>query len=125
MKCLELFSGAGGIAKGLEKSGFQPVQFIEFNKHACNSLRKNFDPKLVFEGDIRDFSFPQFEDLDLIAGGPPCQPFSLAGKHKAHEDDRDMFPYATLAVTKYQPKAFLFENVKGLLRKHFPNILTT
>ncbi|MBL4749055.1 MAG: DNA (cytosine-5-)-methyltransferase [Amylibacter sp.] len=119
MKCLELFSGAGGLAKGLEKSGFQPVQFIEFNKHACNSLRKNFDPKLVFEGDIRDFSFPQFKDLDLIAGGPPCQPFSLAGKHKAHEDDRDMFPYATLAVTKYQPKAFLFENVKGLLRKTF------
>lgn len=119
MRSLELFSGAGGLAKGLELAGFEHAKFVEFDKNACNSLRKNFDAGLVFEGDVRNFDFSTIDHIDLIAGGPPCQPFSLGGKHQANEDDRDMFPYAAKAVSHHRPKAFVFENVKGLLRQSF------
>ena len=119
MRSLELFSGTGGLAKGLERAGFEHAQFVEFNKHACNSLRENFDPSSVFCGDVRHFDFAQLQDIDLVAGGPPCQPFSMAGKHLAYDDARDMFPYAAKAVGHYHPKAFIFENVKGLLRPSF------
>lgn len=119
MKTLEIFSGAGGLAKGLELSGFEHAAFVEFNKHACDSLAENFDPKRVFFGDIKDFDLDSLEKIDIVAGGPPCQPFSLGGKHKANQDNRDMFPYAIRAVEKLAPKAFVFENVKGLLRQTF------
>lgn len=119
MKSLELFSGAGGLAKGLELAGFTHAKFVEFDRNACNSLRMNFDPHLVFEGDVRNFDFSCVDNIDLIAGGPPCQPFSLGGRHRAHEDDRDMFPFAAKAVSQHQPRAFVFENVKGILRQSF------
>lgn len=119
MKTLEIFSGAGGLAKGLELAGFDHSAFVEFNKDACASLRRNFDPAKVFEGDIRDFDFHQLSKVDVVAGGPPCQPFSLGGKHGANADRRDMFPYAIKAIETLSPKAFAFENVKGLLRESF------
>jgi DNA (cytosine-5)-methyltransferase 1 len=119
MKSLELFSGAGGLAKGLELAGFQHSAFVEFNPDACASLRRNFDPEKVFEGNIQDFDFHQLSNIDVVAGGPPCQPFSLGGKHGAHNDQRDMFPYAIKAIETLTPKAFVFENVKGLLRESF------
>ena len=119
MKTLEIFSGAGGLAKGLELSGFEHAAFVEFNKHACNSLYENFNPERVFFGDIKDFNFNNLEQIDLVAGGPPCQPFSLGGKHGANQDSRDMFPYAIQAIERLSPKAFVFENVKGLLRESF------
>lgn len=119
MKTLEIFSGAGGLAKGLELSGFEHAAFVEFNKYACDSLYENFDPKRVFFGDIKDFDLDGLEQIDMVAGGPPCQPFSLGGKHKANQDSRDMFPYAIQAIERLSPKAFVFENVKGLLRQTF------
>ncbi|MEI6758727.1 MAG: DNA cytosine methyltransferase [Chlorobium sp.] len=119
MKTLEIFSGAGGLAKGLEISGFEHSAFIEWNRLACNSLSENFDPKRVFYCDIKDFDFDKLENIDLVAGGPPCQPFSLGGKHHANQDSRDMFPYAIRAIERLAPKAFVFENVKGLLRQTF------
>jgi DNA (cytosine-5)-methyltransferase 1 len=119
MRSLELFSGAGGLAKGLELAGFEHASFVEFNKDACASLRLNFNPNLVFQGDIANFDFSALDGIDVVAGGPPCQPFSLGGKHKAHQDSRDMFPYAIRAIESLQPKAFVFENVKGLLRDSF------
>lgn len=119
MKSLELFSGAGGLAKGLELSGFVHSKFVEFNKDACHTLRLNFSDELVFEGDIAHYDFSELETVDIVSGGPPCQPFSLGGKHKAHNDSRDMFPYAIKAIEKLNPKAFIFENVKGLLRQTF------
>ena len=119
MKSLEIFSGAGGLAKGLEISGFSHEALVEFNKHASNSLRLNFGENKVFEGDIKNFDFASLNNIDVVAGGPPCQPFSLGGKHKANDDSRDMFPYAIKAIEVLQPKAFVFENVKGLLRKSF------
>jgi DNA (cytosine-5)-methyltransferase 1 len=119
MKSLELFSGAGGLAKGLELAGFEHSAFVEFNEDACASLRRNFDPEKVFEGNIQDFDFHQLSEIDIVAGGPPCQPFSLGGKHGANNDCRDMFPYAINAIEILSPKAFVFENVKGLLRETF------
>ena len=119
MNSLELFSGAGGLAKGLEEAGFNHAAFVEFNSHACSSLRENFDPQKVFCGDIRDFDLGELGSIDVVAGGPPCQPFSLGGKSKAHDDSRDMFPYAIRAIERLSPKAFIFENVKGLLRASF------
>ncbi|MBV5297304.1 MAG: DNA (cytosine-5-)-methyltransferase [Rhodoferax sp.] len=119
MRSLEIFSGAGGLAKGLELAGFQHAAFVEFNKHACASLAANFEAEKVFFGDVKDFSLDSIGDIDVVAGGPPCQPFSLGGRHQAQQDSRDMFPYAIQAIEKLTPKAFVFENVKGLLRPSF------
>jgi DNA (cytosine-5)-methyltransferase 1 len=119
MNSLEIFSGAGGLAKGLEEAGFKHAAFVEFNSHACSSLRENFDPEKVYCGDIRDYDLDSLDTIDVVAGGPPCQPFSVGGKGKAHDDSRDMFPYAIRAIEKLSPKAFVFENVKGLLRASF------
>jgi DNA (cytosine-5)-methyltransferase 1 len=127
MNSLELFSGAGGLAKGLELAGFNHSALVEFNKHAYASLCENFDAKKVFLGDVRDFNLDGLDNIDLVAGGPPCQPFSLGGKHQADRDKRDMFPAAIHAILfqrgsaneRLKPKAFIFENVKGLLRATF------
>lgn len=121
MNSLELFSGVGGLAKGLELSGFKHIRFVEFNKYAYASLCQNFEAEKVFFGDIKDFDLERLNNIDVVAGGPPCQPFSLGGKHKADRDSRDMFPYAIRAIEKLKPQAFIFENVKGLLRQTFSN----
>ena len=112
MNSLEIFSGAGGLAKGLEQAGFKHAAFIELNSHACSSLKENFDPEKVYCGDIRDYDLDSLDSIDVVAGGPPCQPFSVGGNGKAHDDSRDMFPYAIRAIEKLSPKAFVFENVK-------------
>lgn len=119
MKTLEIFSGAGGLAKGLELAGFDHASFVEFNRDACCSLAKNFQSDKVFFGDIKDYDFLKLSDIDVVAGGPPCQPFSLGGKHKSNQDNRDMFPYAIKAIASLVPRVFIFENVKGLLRASF------
>jgi len=119
VKSFELFSGCGGLAKGLERAGFEHCALVEFNKWACESLRANFDPGIVCEQDARQFDFSTYAPVDLVAGGPPCQPFSLGGLAKAHDDDRDMFPHAARVIRELRPRAFVFENVKGLLRKSF------
>jgi len=116
---LEIFSGAGGLAKGLDNAGVKHQAFVEVNKHACNTLRRNFEKNIVHECDIELFNFRDYKNISIIAGGPPCQPFSLGGKHRGHLDKRDMFPYAVKAINNLKPKAFIFENVKGLLRKSF------
>jgi DNA (cytosine-5)-methyltransferase 1 len=119
MNSLELFSGAGGLAKGLELAGFKHSALVELNKYAYASLCENFDPKKVFCGDVRDFNLDGLDNIDLVADGPPCQPFSLGGKHQADRDKRDMFPATIQAIERLKPKAFIFENVKGLLRTTF------
>ncbi|MEG0333574.1 MAG: DNA (cytosine-5-)-methyltransferase [Akkermansia sp.] len=119
MNTLELFSGGGGLAWGLHKAGFHHAALVEFNKIACQTLRKNFNENIIFEGDVRNFNFNNLNEIKLVAGGPPCQPFSLAGKHKAYDDLRDMFPYAIKAIRNLLPPVFIFENVKGLTRQSF------
>lgn len=116
---LELFSGAGGLALGMAQNGVRHEALVEWNKDACNTLRDNFKSEIVYNMDICDFEFEKYGHIDVIAGGPPCQPFSLGGKHKGSMDQRDMFPYACKAISVCTPSAFIFENVKGLLRKSF------
>ncbi|MDR1640978.1 MAG: DNA cytosine methyltransferase [Clostridiales bacterium] len=120
MNSLELFAGVGGLALGLHQAGFEPKALIEWNKDACRSIvaygAANWN---VIQADARSVKFSDFKPVHLVSGGPPCQPFSLGGKHKAFNDKRDMFPEAVRAVKDLQPQAFVFENVKGLLRETF------
>ena len=129
MKSIELFAGAGGLGMGLHKAGFHPVNVIEWDRYCCDTLRENKTRGIeavknwkVTAGDVREVDFRDYEGkVQLVSGGPPCQPFSLGGKHGAHKDTRDMFPEAIRAVRQTRPKAFIFENVKGLTRTSFRN----
>ncbi|MBK7543011.1 MAG: DNA cytosine methyltransferase [Candidatus Competibacteraceae bacterium] len=127
MKAIELFAGAGGLGMGVSRAGFATAAVIERDRYCCDTIRENqlrgMEPLRswpLIEGDVRAFDFRPFEGrIDLVSGGPPCQPFSLGGKHRGHQDDRDMFPEAVRAVREIRPRAFLFENVKGLTRAGF------
>lgn len=127
MKSIELFAGAGGLGIGASRAGFHPLAVIERDRYCCDTIRENqacgIDPVArwpLLSADVRQIDFTEFEDqLELVTGGPPCQPFSLGGKHRAHADTRDMFPEAVRAVRETRPRAFLFENVKGLTRASF------
>lgn len=129
MKSIELFAGAGGLGMGLHRAGFRPVIVIEWDRYCCDTIRENKARGLsevkdwrLTAGDVREVDFRQYEGkVRLVSGGPPCQPFSLGGKHRAHEDSRDMFPEAIRVVREIRPEAFIFENVKGLTRASFKN----
>lgn len=129
MRSIELFAGAGGLALGTAQAGFEHEAVLEWNANACNTLRRNHDAGVshvaeweVVDGDVRDYDFSKHAgSVEFIAGGPPCQPFSLGGKHLGQQDSRNMFPEAVRAVREIAPKAFVFENVKGLLRQNFSN----
>lgn len=133
LSSIELFAGAGGLAMGVSLAGFRSHSVVEWDKWACDTIRKNQQrgyPLVrdwpVVEGDVRqwnqDFNAQHLEGtLDLVAGGPPCQPFSMGGKHKAHQDSRDMFPATVAVIRKLKPRAFIVENVKGLTRSSFHN----
>ena len=129
MRTVELFAGAGGLGLGVSRAGFTPAAVVEWDRYCCDTIRENQERNLhpvvhwpLTEGDVRDFDFGSIDgEMDLVSGGPPCQPFSLGGKHRGHHDDRDMFPQAIRAVRDLQPRAFLFENVKGLTRQAFTN----
>lgn len=121
MHSIELFSGAGGLALGLEGAGFESVALVERNKDACATLRLNRPKWNIIESDISEVNFAHFGTIDLVAGGPPCQPFSMGGKANGYDDLRDMFPQAVRAVRELRPSAFIFENVRGLMRPAFSN----
>src|SRR5690606_25652262 len=107
--------------------GFVPKAVVEWDRYCCDTIRENQarDHSLVqkwplIEGDVREVNYSVLgSPVDLVTGGPPCQPFSIGGKHRAHADQRDMFPEAVRAVRELAPKAFVFENVKGLTRQTF------
>ena len=129
MKSIELFVGAGGLALGTSRAGMRHEVAIEWDRNACDTLRHNQKAGVeevrdwhIIQDDVRNYDFSQHQnDVDFVVGGPPCQPFSLGGNHKGNCDDRDMFPQAVRAVREIAPKAFIFENVKGLLRQNFTN----
>jgi DNA (cytosine-5)-methyltransferase 1 len=128
MRSVELFAGAGGLALGCELAGFEPAVTVEWDKWACDTIRQNaargynlVADWTVHEGDVRAVDWSQIDDVTLVTGGPPCQPFSMGGKSRAHADTRDMFPATAEVIRTLQPKAFLIENVKGLTRSSFAN----
>lgn len=133
LRSIELFTGAGGLALATHMTGFEHASLFEWNEDACDTLRANATRKAmkgldgwkdrVVQGDVREAQFSTFSGVDLVAGGPPCQPFSLAGKHAGMEDPRDMIPQFIRAVREAQPRAFIMENVRGLTRKAFSSYL--
>jgi DNA (cytosine-5)-methyltransferase 1 len=112
---LEVCTGAGGQALGLEQAGFQHSACVEIEPPACATLRLNRPGWNVVEGDLRQFSASAFKGIELFAGGVPCPPFSKAGKQLGSSDDRDLFPEAIRIVDECRPKAVMLENVRGLL----------
>lgn len=127
LSSLELFTGAGGLALGSHLSGFHHDALIEWNPDACETIRSNVSlasvPGIskwsVLQADAREVAYANFSEIDLIAGGPPCQPFSIGGKHAGWEDQRDMIPEFVRAVRELKPSAFILENVRGLTRSTF------
>lgn len=129
MKAIELFSGAGGLALGIAGGGFSHEALVEWDSDSVRVMRDNIERDNwpykkwnVIQGDVSKFTFRQLEGkVDLVSGGPPCQPFSVGGKHRAFNDNRDMFPHAARVVSEVKPRAFIFENVRGLTRDAFKN----
>jgi DNA (cytosine-5)-methyltransferase 1 len=132
---VELFAGGGGLAMAVHEAGFRHLLLNEFAKRACETLRANQAVRMphegfmpgpsdsrwpLVEGPVQDVDFRYLADqVTLLAGGPPCQPFSLGGEHRGHEDERNMFPEFFRALRELQPQAFICENVRGLLRPSF------
>ena len=131
---IELFAGAGGLALGVEKAGFDNLGLIEFDKDAADTLKKNRPNWNVINDDIANISCLDLEKyfsinkgaLDLLSGGAPCQAFSYAGKRLGLEDARGtLFYHYAVFLEKLQPKMFLFENVRGLLTHNHGKTYTT
>lgn len=119
-KSLEICAGAGGQALGLEDAGFDHIALVEIEPLACQTLKTNRPKWNVIQGDLRLFNATKYKgQVDLLAGGVPCPPFSIAGKQLGQLDDRDLFPEAIRLVKECNPKAVLLENVRGLLDPKF------
>lgn len=116
---LDICSGGGGEALGLEMAGFTAVGAVEYDKAACATLRLNRPSLNIFEGDIRETRGADYRGVDLLAGGVPCPPFTIAGKQAGDADERDLFPEALRLVAEARPVAVLLENVPGFAAKKF------
>lgn len=112
---VEICTGAGGQAIGLEQAGFDHLALVEYEHAACETLRLNRPSWNVLEQDLLQWSGKDYKGVDLVAGGVPCPPFSKAGKQLGAEDERNLFPKAIDLVDEIRPRAVMFENVRGLL----------
>lgn len=128
LRSLEICAGAGGLALGIARAGFRNSAAVELDHACCETLRKNKLAHVdyvrdweVLESDISEMDFTPFRGIDLLSGGPPCQPFSQGGNRTGRSDKRDMFPHMVRALQESAPKAFVIENVKGLLDRPFAN----
>lgn len=128
VKSIEVFAGGGGMALGTSRAGFDHRAVIEWDADSCDTLRLNAGPNSghagewnVIQTDVSHYDFRKHKDVECFIAGPPCQPFSMGGKHLGQADARNMFPHAIRAVREIQPKAFIIENVRGLLRRGFSN----
>ena len=114
---------------GARLAGFEADAVIEWDRWACDTIRENKQRQHplvknwpVHEVDVRDFDYSSLsESVDLVAGGPPCQPFSIGGKHRGHRDTRDMFSAMVDVIEQLKPRAVIVENVRGLTRQSFSN----
>ncbi|MBM7495724.1 DNA cytosine methyltransferase [Oerskovia paurometabola] len=132
---VELFAGAGGLAQAVQRAGFRALLFNEWDRRAGETLEANGakprveldrvpspgEPTPLVVGDVRelDMRYLRAADVDVLAGGCPCQPFSLGGIHKGVEDERNGFPHMFRAAREVRPKVMMVENVRGLLRASF------
>lgn len=114
---LDLFAGCGGLSLGFEAVGFRTIGF-EMVDEAVDTYNRNLKGKCYNQFLEVGFDYPEVEDIDIIIGGPPCQPFSRFGNQNGMEDARDGFPIFIDAVRRIQPKVFLFENVANILGRH-------
>ena len=124
LSALDLCSGGGGEALGLEEAGFLNAAALELDPTACRTLRLNRPSWKVLERDIRALDGTEYRGVDLVAAGVPCPPFSIAGKQLGHEDERDLFPEALRIIEQAQPVAVLLENVRGLATARFADYRT-
>lgn len=115
---LEVCAGAGGQALGLERAGFRHAGLVEIDHHACLTLKENRPEWPVARADIRSVQGEPGR-LDLLAGGIPCPPFSVAGKQLGADDERDLFPEILRLTEEFEPRAVLIENVPGLMKPAF------
>jgi DNA (cytosine-5)-methyltransferase 1 len=120
LTAVEICAGAGGQALGLEQAGFRHAAAVELDPDACETLRLNRgDDWKVVEDDVANVDGRAYAGVDLLAGGVPCPPFSIAGKQLGRADVRDLFPQALRLVAEARPRAVLLENVKGLGGRRF------
>ncbi len=115
LNAVELCAGAGGQALGCELAGFSHSALVEIDSHCCKTLRFNRPDHSIYEADVQTFDGRPYKGIDLLAGGLPCPPFSVAGKQLGHADERNLFPAAIRLVDEIRPKAVMIENVRGFL----------
>ncbi|MCI0352204.1 MAG: DNA cytosine methyltransferase [Acidobacteriales bacterium] len=116
---LELCAGGGGQALGLEDAGFDLAGAVEIEAHACATLRRNRPDWNVLQDSIAKLNGGDFQGVDLLAGGVPCPPFSIAGKQLGAQDERDLFPEALRIIGETRPSAIMLENVPGFASSRF------
>ena len=116
---LEICAGAGGQALGLELAGFSHAGLIEIDEFACETLNLNRPLWNVIHGDVQELDGAPYQGIDLLAGGIPCPPFSVAGKQLGEQDDRDLFPSVIRLTRQIRPLILMVENVRGLLATRF------
>lgn len=119
LTCVEICAGAGGQALGLAMAGFVHVALVEYEQSYCNVLKANRPEWNVICADVHDFDGRPYQGVDLLAGGVPCPPFSVAGKQLGKDDERDLFPEAIRLIREIQPRAVMLENVRGFLDPGF------
>ena len=124
LSAFEICAGAGGQLVGLESAGFDAVAAVELDRDACITLRTNRPRLEVLEKDIREIKGRHFKGVDLLAGGVPCPPFTIAGKQLGHKDERDLFPEALRLVAELKPRAVMLENVPGFASPRFSGYRT-
>jgi len=121
---LELCAGAGGQALGFEDAGYEHVGLVEIDEHACRTLRYNRPEWNVFQEDLNTFDARPFRDVDVVAAGLPCPPFSKAGKQLGSDDERNLFPAALRIIAEVSPRAIVIENVRGIMDAVFEDYRT-
>ena len=119
LTCVEICAGAGGQALGLAMAGFVHVALIEYEAEYCKVLKENRPEWNVICKDVHNFDGHPYAGVDLLAGGVPCPPFSVAGKQLGKDDERDLFPEAIRLVKEIRPRAVMLENVRGFLDSEF------
>lgn len=116
LTAIDLFAGAGGLSLGLQMAGIDVIAAIESDVHCVSTLALHLPYASIYDDDIRSLDLSVYrQKIDLVVGGPPCQPFSSGGMRASTADARDMMPSFLRAISEIKPQAFLLENVRGLI----------